>query len=273
MILNPFPLVLPYAAHLGLLSAPFRRELPKIPTDIPRSKLVHLQGYCQSSTVSKKGRLKSLKLQVGQEQLTLKIPKLLGHGLYHQFVFGQPLRVIAKRGKKSLKAMFILPVEHLENDAPSPEAKPDATLGSKLSRLANLTIKSPHSAQFPPQLSLTSPSTREQPRSPSPSPLALITAAPAIAPFPPQPRSNPQPVQIQVCSKGNCKKRGSCQFAQEMQQQIRRSGLESQIQVQMTGCLKQCKQAPNLKLKPQGQIFSQVKPQDIPRLLDKCLLP
>jgi len=219
MILNPFPLALPYTAHLGLLSAPFRRDLPKIPTDIPRSKLIHLQGYCQSFTHSKKGHLKSLKLQVGPDQLTLKIPKLLGHSFSHQFVFGQPLRIIAKRGKKSLKAMFILPVEHFGSNTP------------------------------------------------------------AIAPVPPQPRptsqsrSIPQPVQIQVCSKGNCKKRGSCQFAQEIEQQIRRSGLESQIQVQMTDCLKQCKQAPNLKLKPQGQIFSQVKSQDIPRLLDRCLVP
>ncbi|MGA1474886.1 MAG: (2Fe-2S) ferredoxin domain-containing protein [Prochlorothrix sp.] len=246
-----------------------RVDLPQIPLDMTRSKLIQLQGHYHSAILSKKGRLKYLKLAAGGDLITLKIPKLLGYGLCHHLLLGQGLRVIAKRGKKRLKAMLILPIEAAQPENTSTgevEAALAVTAGNQLATTqenldltrSKLSFRSlvPRVTTLPFPLS---PTHRSSPGHPP--------AAPRQAP------QTPSTVKIQVCGKGSCKKRGSCKLAQNLNQEIQRSGLESHIQVQMTGCLKQCKQAPNLKLKPQGKILSQVKVQDIPALVQTLLCP
>jgi len=86
--------------------------------------------------------------------------------------------------------------------------------------------------------------------------LALNTLSPAIQ-------------TIRVCTKGSCRKKGSLQLLQQLENQTQQQGLNDRIKVQAIGCLKQCKTAPNIQL-PHGQTLDSVNPLDIDSILSRC---
>ncbi|MDY7013854.1 MAG: (2Fe-2S) ferredoxin domain-containing protein [Cyanobacteriota bacterium] len=81
----------------------------------------------------------------------------------------------------------------------------------------------------------------------------------------------PQPAKasILVCQKSDCVKRGGRQVCQAIEQQLRDRGLKDSVQIKKTGCLKQCKKAPNLVVMPDKTRYSRVSPQEIPDLIEK----
>lgn len=74
---------------------------------------------------------------------------------------------------------------------------------------------------------------------------------------------------ILVCQKSSCLKRGGNALCQAIAANLQERGLEEQVQIKKTGCLKQCKQGPNLIIMPDKAKYSYVNPQQVPALLEK----
>ncbi|HEY9647653.1 MAG TPA: (2Fe-2S) ferredoxin domain-containing protein [Chroococcidiopsis sp.] len=83
--------------------------------------------------------------------------------------------------------------------------------------------------------------------------------------------SNPRPgkaATILVCQKSDCCKRGAHRVTDALQAALEQQGLGEQVTIRGTGCMKQCKSAPNLVM-PDKTRYGYVSPQDVPKLLAK----
>lgn len=74
---------------------------------------------------------------------------------------------------------------------------------------------------------------------------------------------------VLVCQKSTCWKRGGQEVCKAIENTIHDQGLTEQVQVKLTGCLKQCKQGPNVVVMPDKARYSNVRPQEIGSLFDK----
>jgi NADH:ubiquinone oxidoreductase subunit E len=84
--------------------------------------------------------------------------------------------------------------------------------------------------------------------------------------------SHPTPVaKIQVCSKGSCHKRGSKKLCTDMQAMIQSKGWQNSVVIEEVSCLKECKQAPNIRIKPSGAICHQASSRQVGQLLETIL--
>jgi (2Fe-2S) ferredoxin len=77
--------------------------------------------------------------------------------------------------------------------------------------------------------------------------------------------------KIQVCSKGACHKRGSKQLCTALQTMLQDRNLHNSIAIEEVGCLKECKQSPNVRFKPSGDICHQASPHKVWQLLESML--
>lgn len=80
------------------------------------------------------------------------------------------------------------------------------------------------------------------------------------------PRLAPAQSTILVCQK--CKKRGSEQVCQAIETALRDRGLEDQVRVKGTGCMKDCKAGPNIVM-PGKHRYSRVTPKVAAALVDR----
>lgn len=79
--------------------------------------------------------------------------------------------------------------------------------------------------------------------------------------------------KILVCQKSSCWKRGGEQLCHQLEKQLNHQGLSDRVKIQLTGCLKQCKQGPNVVVLPDKTRYSQVKPDQVTELLDNHFTP
>jgi NADH:ubiquinone oxidoreductase subunit E len=75
--------------------------------------------------------------------------------------------------------------------------------------------------------------------------------------------------KILVCEKSSCWKRGGKQLCEAIAQTLKEKGLEDAVEIKRTGCLKQCKEGPNLVILPDKAKYSQVRPYQVASLLEK----
>ena len=75
--------------------------------------------------------------------------------------------------------------------------------------------------------------------------------------------------KILVCQKSDCQKRGGAAVCKALENALNARGLEGQVTVQGTGCLKQCKAGPNIVLMPDKTRYSRIKPAEISAIIDK----
>jgi (2Fe-2S) ferredoxin len=75
--------------------------------------------------------------------------------------------------------------------------------------------------------------------------------------------------KILVCQKSDCQKRGGAAVCKALENALNSRGLEGQVTVQGTGCLKQCKAGPNIVLMPDKTRYSRIKPAEIPAIIEK----
>jgi (2Fe-2S) ferredoxin len=78
--------------------------------------------------------------------------------------------------------------------------------------------------------------------------------------------------KILVCQKSDCCKRGGKQVYEALEKALDDRGLGDRIQIQKTGCLKECKAGPNVVILPNKTRHSRIRPQDVPSLLDRHFL-
>jgi (2Fe-2S) ferredoxin len=85
--------------------------------------------------------------------------------------------------------------------------------------------------------------------------------------------------KILVCQGSGCRKRGAKQLLSKIEKTLSKTKLSQQqlcevrdkIKIQSTGCLKKCSKAPNCIVQLGKKKFSQVKPIDIPSLIEDHL--
>jgi (2Fe-2S) ferredoxin len=75
--------------------------------------------------------------------------------------------------------------------------------------------------------------------------------------------------KILVCQKSDCLKRGAGGVCKALENALNSRGLEDQVTVQGTGCLKQCKAGPNIVVMPDKTRYSRIAPAEIPAIIDK----
>ena len=74
---------------------------------------------------------------------------------------------------------------------------------------------------------------------------------------------------VLVCQKSDCMKRGGKAMCHRLQTELRDRGLEGQVAMKGTGCMKECKAGPNLVVMPGKTRYSRISAADIPQILDR----
>ena len=74
---------------------------------------------------------------------------------------------------------------------------------------------------------------------------------------------------ILVCKKSSCWQRGGEEICHQLAKSLDQRGLREEVNIKTTGCLKQCKQGPNLVVMPDKTRYSYVKPQEVIGLLEQ----
>jgi NADH:ubiquinone oxidoreductase subunit E len=89
--------------------------------------------------------------------------------------------------------------------------------------------------------------------------------------LPSQPRSQAKPAakpqQILMCQKSDCMKRGGKAVCKALEQVIHDRGLEDQVTIRGTGCMKDCKAGPNVIL-PNKTRYRRIQPRDVAAVID-----
>ncbi|MEG4348150.1 (2Fe-2S) ferredoxin domain-containing protein [Microcoleus sp. LAD1_D5] len=75
--------------------------------------------------------------------------------------------------------------------------------------------------------------------------------------------------KILICQKSDCQKRGAGGVCKALENALNSRGLEDQVTVQGTGCLKQCKAGPVIVVMPDKTRYSRIAPAEVPAIIDK----
>jgi (2Fe-2S) ferredoxin len=78
-----------------------------------------------------------------------------------------------------------------------------------------------------------------------------------------------KPAKILVCQKSDCRKRGGTAICHALQAELEQRGLQDQVEIKMTGCLKRCKAGPNVVVMPDKAPYSRVKPNAVAELVEQ----
>ncbi|MGJ5675178.1 MAG: (2Fe-2S) ferredoxin domain-containing protein [Nostochopsis sp.] len=73
---------------------------------------------------------------------------------------------------------------------------------------------------------------------------------------------------ILVCQKSDCMRRGGKEVCQAIQAAMSDRGLEDQVTIKGTGCMKNCKAGPNFVM-PDKTRYSRIKAAQVPALIDQ----
>lgn len=79
----------------------------------------------------------------------------------------------------------------------------------------------------------------------------------------------PSPACILVCGKSSCQRRGAGAVIASLQENISDRGLDTQVKIKTTGCLKKCKQGVNVVFLPDKTSYAEVKPMQVSSLVTK----
>jgi (2Fe-2S) ferredoxin len=74
---------------------------------------------------------------------------------------------------------------------------------------------------------------------------------------------------VMVCQKSACCKRGASQVLGALTESIRTHGLEDQVAIKGTGCMKQCKTGPCVVFLPDKSRYTGVAPKEVLGLVEK----
>ena len=77
---------------------------------------------------------------------------------------------------------------------------------------------------------------------------------------------------VLVCGGTGCTANNSTQVREALEKEIAAKGLDSEIQVVPTGCFGLCALGPVMIVYPEGVFYSQVKPEDVPEIVEEHLL-
>lgn len=82
-------------------------------------------------------------------------------------------------------------------------------------------------------------------------------------------KSCPGKAQILICNKSDCRKKGGSHLCSALENVVKEQGLEDQVTIKKTGCLKRCKAGPNMVVMPDKTRYSRVNAKEVPELIAK----
>lgn len=77
-------------------------------------------------------------------------------------------------------------------------------------------------------------------------------------------------LQVQICMTG-CRAYGAATVQQALADEVRRQGLERQVEIRATGCHGLCAKAPVMAIEPLGVHYQEVSPDDAAEIVDRTL--
>jgi (2Fe-2S) ferredoxin len=92
------------------------------------------------------------------------------------------------------------------------------------------------------------------------------------APQPPVSKSKPSKQSILVCQKSSCMKRGGKAICGAIEKALSDRGLEDQVTLKGTGCMKACGKVPVVMM-PGKTRYTKLDPKDIGSLIDEHFAP
>ena len=78
--------------------------------------------------------------------------------------------------------------------------------------------------------------------------------------------------QVLVCGGTGCTSSGSPAIIDRLHEEIKKNGLEEEVEVIRTGCFGLCALGPIMIVYPEGCFYSAVKEEDIPEIVSEHLL-
>ncbi len=78
----------------------------------------------------------------------------------------------------------------------------------------------------------------------------------------------PKKATILMCQKSDCMKRGGKEVCQALQSAIAQNGLEGEVTVKGTGCMKKCKQGPHVVM-PDKTRYSRIHVSHVSIIMEK----
>ena len=78
--------------------------------------------------------------------------------------------------------------------------------------------------------------------------------------------------QVLVCGGTGCTSSGSANIIEKLHEEIKKNGLENEVNVVKTGCFGLCALGPIMIIYPEGCFYSMVKVEDIPEIVSEHLL-
>lgn len=76
-------------------------------------------------------------------------------------------------------------------------------------------------------------------------------------------------VKVLFCQNSDCWQKGGKVACELLKTELRNEGMIDQVEIKTTGCMKQCKQAPNVVIMPGRNRYSRVQPQQLSSLILK----
>ena len=77
---------------------------------------------------------------------------------------------------------------------------------------------------------------------------------------------------VLVCGGTGCTSSGSQRIIDTLNEEIKKNGLDTEVQVVKTGCFGLCALGPIMIIYPEGTFYSMVKAEDIPEIVSEHLL-
>ena len=78
--------------------------------------------------------------------------------------------------------------------------------------------------------------------------------------------------KVLFCQKSTCWKKGGKATCESLKQELNNRGIADLVEIKKVGCLKQCKQAPNMVIMPDKARYSRIRPTQVSTLVEKHLL-
>lgn len=78
-------------------------------------------------------------------------------------------------------------------------------------------------------------------------------------------------VKVLFCQNSTCWKKGGKAACELLRSRLQAKGMADRVAIQTTGCMKQCKQVPNMVIMPGGARYSRVRPQQISTVIEGLL--
>jgi (2Fe-2S) ferredoxin len=177
-------------------------------------------------------RVKYLKVAIASQEYRVKLPKELSQSFDQTLSIGSWLKIEGSQTLDRKKGILKLEASSFSLvDAPNDElhSKLEGKLGGKLEASLSQTAD----------------------------------AQPVV-----EQKKNKKPC-ILICQKSDCWQRGGKEVYQRLEAELHERGLSDRVQIQKTGCQKQCKQAPNLVIMPNKDRHSRVKPSEVDSLINR----